>query len=77
LALVEQGTGEVVEGALAAVTPVAFASGSIPVRAPLANVVALAARTLQRTVFPPERLDVGVALVSVEEMVQMGEYRHG
>jgi hypothetical protein len=69
LALVEQGSGEVVEGALAAVTPVAFASGAILVRAPVANVVALAARTLQRTVFPPERMDVGLALFGVEEVV--------
>jgi hypothetical protein len=77
LALVEQGSGEVVEGALAAVTPVAFASGAILVRAPAANVVALASRALQRTVLPPERMDVGLALFGVEEVVQMGEYRHG
>src|SRR5215475_10126971 len=73
----EQGRGEVVEGALAAMTPVALAPGAILVRAPAANVITLAARTLQRTVFPPERMDVGVALVGVEEVVQMGEYRHG
>src|SRR5712691_7190870 len=77
LALVQEGSGEVVEGALAAMAPVAFASGSILVRAPAANVVALAARTLQWTVFPPERMDVGLALFGVEELVQMGEYRHG
>jgi hypothetical protein len=73
----QQGSGEVVEGALAAVTPVAFASRAILGRAPAANVVALAARTLQRTVFPPERMDVGLALVGVEEVVQMREYWHG
>ena len=56
--------------------PVAFASGAIVVRAPAANVVALAARTLQRPVFPPERMDVSLALFSVEEVVQMGEHRH-
>ena len=65
----QQGSGEVVEGALAAVTPGAFAARSILVRAPAANVVALAARTLQRTVFPPERMDGGLALVGVEELV--------
>jgi hypothetical protein len=39
--------------------------------------VALAARTLQRTVFPPERMDIGLTLFGVEELVQMGEHRHG
>jgi hypothetical protein len=39
--------------------------------------VALAARTLQQTVFPPERMDIGLALFSVEELVQMGEHWHG
>ena len=65
----EQGRGEVVEGALAAVTPVAFAARSILVRALAAHVVALAARTWQRTVFPPERMDGGLALFGVEELV--------
>ena len=73
----QQGSGEVVEGALAAVTPGVFASRAILVRAPAANVVALAARTWQRTVFPPERMDGGLALVGVEEVGQMGEYWHG
>ena len=71
----EQGRGEVVEGALAAVTPVAFAARSILVRAPATNVVALAAWTLQRTVLPPERMDGGLALFSIEEVVQIREYR--
>jgi hypothetical protein len=48
-----------------------FAPGSISVCAPLANVVALAARTLQRTIFPPERTDVRLALFGVKEVVQM------
>ena len=42
----EEGVGEVVEGALAAMAPIAFAPGAVVVHAPLANVVALAARTL-------------------------------
>src|SRR5215510_8421088 len=45
LAPMQQGIGEVVEGALATMAPVAFASGSILVGAPLSNVVALASRT--------------------------------
>jgi hypothetical protein len=32
---------------------------------------------LQRTLFPPERMDVRLALYGVEEVVQMGEHRHG
>ena len=77
LAPVEEGRGEIVAGALTAVTPVAFASGAILVRAPAAYVVALTARTLQGAVFPPECMDVGLALVSVAEVVQIREYRHG
>jgi hypothetical protein len=73
----QQGIGEVVEGALAAMAPLAFASGTVLVRAPAANVVALAARTLQRTLFPPQRMDVGLALFGIEELVQMREHRHG
>jgi hypothetical protein len=53
LALVSQGIGEVVEGALAAMTPVAFAPGAVVVRAPASKVVALAPRTLEQTIFPP------------------------
>ena len=77
LALVEQGASEVSEGALAAMAPGAFASRAVVVRAPVSNVVALAARTLQRTVFPPQRVDVGLALFSIEEVVHMREDRHG
>ena len=77
LALVQQGSGEVVERALAALAPGACASGAIVVRAPAANVVALAARPLQWTVFSPERMDGGWALVGVEELMHMGEHRHG
>jgi hypothetical protein len=60
-----------------AMAPVTFAPGSILVCAPLANMVALAARTLQRTIFPPKRTDIRLALFGVEEVMYMGEYRHG
>jgi hypothetical protein len=73
----QQGSGEVVEGALATMAPVAFAPRAVLVGTPLSNVVALAARTLQRTIVPPERTDVRLALFGVEEVVQMREYRHG
>jgi hypothetical protein len=32
---------------------------------------------LQRTVFPPQRMDIGLALFGVEEVVQMGAHWHG
>jgi hypothetical protein len=76
LTLVEQGVGEVIAGALAALTPGAFAAGTVLVRAPAANVMALAPRTLEWTIFPPERMDGGLALVSIEKVVHIGEYRH-
>src|SRR3712207_8677891 len=56
LPILQEGIGEVVEGALAAVAPVAFAPRPVSVRAPAANVLALAPRTLQRAIFPPERM---------------------
>ena len=69
--------GQIIEGPLAAVAPVALAPRAVLVRAPAANVVTLAPRTLEWTIFPPERMDVGLALFSVEKLVQMREYRHG
>jgi hypothetical protein len=69
LAPMQQSRGEVVEGPLATMAPVAFAPGAVLVCAPLANVMALAARTLQRTIFPPEHTDVRLALFGVEELV--------
>jgi hypothetical protein len=73
----QQGLGEVIEGALATMAPVAFAPGAVLVCAPLSNVVALASRALQRTIVPPECMDVRLALFSVEELVQIREYWHG
>jgi len=73
----QQGIGEVVEGPLTAMAPGPFAPGSILLCAPLANVVALTARTLQRTILPPERTAVRLALCGVEEVMQIGEHRHG
>src|SRR5438309_4523042 len=76
LALVEEGVGEVVEGALAAVAPVAFASRSVVVLAPRIDVLALTPGTLQRAIFPSECMDIDVACVRVEELVEMGENGH-
>ena len=73
----QQGVGEVVEGALTALAPLPCAPGALGVRAPLANVGALAARPVERTIFSPERPDVGWALFSVAEVVDRGKHRHG
>jgi hypothetical protein len=54
LALVDQGVSEVVDGALATVTLVMFASGAGVVIPSQINFLALALETLQRTIFPLE-----------------------
>ena len=48
----EQGVGEIVEGALATVTPVAFAPGAVVVIPPRIDIVALASGTLEWAIFP-------------------------
>jgi hypothetical protein len=63
--------GQIIEGPLAAVAPVALASRAIVVRPPGIDVLALAPRTLERTLFPPERMDVGVTMFGVEELVDI------
>ena len=73
----QQSLSEVIEGTLTAIAPVAFAPGALVVGAPASNVVALAPGTLEWTLFPPERMDVRLALFSVEEFVHMGKHRHG
>jgi hypothetical protein len=67
----QQGSGEVVEGALAAVTPVALTPGAIVVVPPRIDILALAPGTLEGTIFPPQRMDVGLTLVAVEELVDV------
>src|SRR5215510_6148149 len=71
LALVKQRMGEVVEGALAAVTPVALTPGAIVGVPPRIDRLALAPGTLEGTIFPAQRMDVGVTLVDVEEFVDV------
>jgi hypothetical protein len=67
----QEGLGEVVEGALAAVTPVAFAAGAVVVLPPGIDVLALAPGTLEWPIFPPQRMNVGLTLVDVEELVDV------
>jgi hypothetical protein len=71
LAAVEQSRGEIVEGTLAAVTPVAFTPGALVVRPPRIDVLILAPGTLERPILPPQRMDVGLTLVDVAEMVHV------
>ena len=73
----QQGRGEVVDGALATMAPGAFAARAVLVGVPLSTAVALASRTLERTILPPEGTDGGEALFGVEKVVQMREDRHG
>jgi hypothetical protein len=72
----QQGSGEVVEGALAAMAPVTFAPGAILVCTPLSNVVTLTSRALQRTIFPPQRMDIGMASFYTEQLVYMRKGQH-
>ena len=75
-ALGQQRVGEVIEGVPTAVAPVTFQPWPIVVHAPGTDVLAVTPGTLERTIVPPERVDIGVAAVSVEELVERGEYRH-
>ena len=65
----EQRIGEIVDGTLAAVAPVAFASRSVVVMAPRIDVVALAPGTLQRAIFPSQGMDISEAGVYAEQRV--------
>ena len=62
---------EIVEGALAALTPVALTPGAIVVRPPRIDVLTLAPGTLEGTIFPPQRMDVCLALFEAEELVDI------
>jgi hypothetical protein len=68
---VEEGIREVIEGALAAVTPGAFAARAVVIRPPRIDLLALAPGTLQGPIFPSERMDIDVAGIGVEELVEV------
>jgi hypothetical protein len=70
-ALVEQGMGEVVEGTLAAIAPVALAARAVVIDTPGIDVLALAPGTLERAFFPPQRVNVGLTVFGVEELVEV------
>jgi len=65
------------KGASAAVAPVALSSWPIVIRAPVPNLVALALGTGQRMLVPPQGRELGVAGVSVAEVVEVGKDRPG
>jgi hypothetical protein len=67
----EQGMGQIVEGALAAVAPVALAPRAIVVCPPGIDVLTLAPGTLEWTVLPPQRMDIGLTVFGVEELVDI------
>src|SRR5262245_31320792 len=73
LAAIQERSREVIEGALAVLlfTAVALQSGLVVVGAPRTDVVALTSRTLEGPIFPPQRMDVGVAGLSIEELVEV------
>src|SRR5919197_1449202 len=73
LAAIQERACEVIEGALAGVlfTAVAFQPGLVVVRAPGTDVVALTAGTLEWAIFPPQRMDISLTSIGVEELVQM------
>jgi hypothetical protein len=58
-----------IEGALAAMTPVAFAARAVVVGSPRINILALAPGTLQGPVFPSQGMDVGLTLFEVKELM--------
>ena len=57
----QQGVGEVIKGALAAVAPVALTPGVIMVVPPRIDILALAPGTLEGPIFPSQGMDVGLA----------------
>ena len=79
LAAVQEGAREGIEGALAGLllTAVALQSRLVVLGPPGTNMVALTSGTLEGTIFPPQRLEVGLTRFGVEEVVEMGHNRHG
>jgi hypothetical protein len=65
----EQRMGQIVEGALAAVAPGAFASRPVVVMAPRVDVVAVVTGTWQWAIFPSQGMDRGVAGFYTEQLV--------
>src|SRR5215813_8458802 len=73
LAAVQECAREVIAGALAGLlfTAVALQARLVVIGPPGTNIVALTSGALERTIFPPQRMDVGLTLVDVEELVHV------
>jgi hypothetical protein len=76
LAAVEERIGEIIAGAVAVSTAEAFTSWPLVIIAPGSDGVALTPGTLQRTIFPAQAVDISVAGLGIEELMQMRENRH-
>ena len=68
--------GQIVESPLAAVGPGALAPRAVVVCPPGIDVLALAPGTLEWALFPPERMDRGLTVFGVEELMAIGEHGH-
>ena len=79
LATIQQRAREVIEGALAGLlfTAVAFQARLGMGGTPGTDVEALTAGTLERAIFPPQRMDIGLTRFGVEEVVEMRHHRQG
>jgi hypothetical protein len=65
---------EVVEGAPTAVAPVTFQAWSIVIHAPGSHVVALTPGIAERTIFPPQCMDIRLTLVGIEGLMDIREH---
>ena len=77
LAAVQECAREVIEGALAGLlfTAVALQSRLVVICPPGTNIVALTSGTLEGTILPPQRMDVRLTLVDVEEWSRTRDLR--
>jgi hypothetical protein len=73
LTAVQEGARKIIEGALAGLlfTAVALQSRLVVIGPPGTNIVALTSGTLEGTILPPQRMDVRLTLVDVEELVNV------
>src|SRR5919202_305976 len=78
LAAIQERAREVIEGALATLffAAVALQARLGMVGAPGPDVVALTAGTLEGPIFPAQRMNVGVTLCGVEELVDVRDHWH-
>jgi hypothetical protein len=67
----EQGRGKIIEGPLATVAPVALAPRAVVVLPPGIDVLTLAPGALEWALFPPQRMDIGLTVFGVEELVDI------